>query len=203
MTVPEPARMRRAQTGGRSSASSRDAMPRRPRTFTHAHRQRLARAVAHYLQDCYRSATAARVSEFAASLDLTAPYLSRIAPDILGIPLRDFLRQEQIAYAVQLLKTTPLRSKEIALRCGFGTVSTFHRWFRSAYDTTPGAFREVMKYDAGLLRFLEVDFTWMVRDGILPDSFETWQAFNQGYRGWDARLTPALAQLLADFALLN
>ena len=120
-------------------------MPRHPRTFTHGHRQRLERAVAHYLRDCYRSASAARVSEFAASLDLTAPYLSRIAPDILGMPLRDFLRRKQIAYAVQLLKTTPLKSKQIALQCGFGTVSTFHRWFRSAFATTPGAFREVMK----------------------------------------------------------
>jgi AraC family transcriptional regulator len=118
-------------------------MPRRPRTFTHAHRQRLERAVAHYLRDCYRKATAARASEFAASLGLTSTYLSRIAPDILGMPLRDFMRQQQIAYAVQLLKTTPLPSKEIALRCGFGTVSTFHRWFRSAYDETPGAFRRL------------------------------------------------------------
>jgi AraC-like DNA-binding protein len=117
----------------------------RRRTFTHTHRLRLERAAAHYLRDCYRRVTAARASEFASTLGVTAPYLSRIAPDILGMPLRDFLRRKQLDYAVQLLKTTPLPSKEIALRCGFGTVSTFHRWFRSAFDTTPGAFREVMK----------------------------------------------------------
>jgi hypothetical protein len=29
------------------------------------------------------------------------------------------------------LKTTPLSAEEIAVRCGFGTVSTFYRWFRS------------------------------------------------------------------------
>ncbi|MEA2235530.1 MAG: hypothetical protein QOC81_254 [Thermoanaerobaculia bacterium] len=117
----------------------------RRRIFTHTHRLRLERAADHYLRDCYRRVTAARASEFATTLGVTAPYLSRIAPDILGMPLRDFLRQKQIAYAVQLLKTTPLPSREIALRCGFGTVSTFHRWFLAAFDTTPGAFRKVMK----------------------------------------------------------
>jgi hypothetical protein len=81
MTVPEPRPHASRPNRGRSSASSRQAMPRRSRTFNHAHRQRLERAVAHYLRDCYRNATVARVSEFAASLDLTVPYLSRIAPD--------------------------------------------------------------------------------------------------------------------------
>lgn len=144
MTVPEPRPHASRPDRSRSSASSRDAM-RRPRTFTHTHRLRLERAAAHYLRDCYRRVTAARASEFAATLGVTAPYLSRIAPDILGIALRDFLRQKQLTYAVRLLKTTPLSAKEIAVRCGFGTVSTFYRWFRSAFDTTPAAFREVMK----------------------------------------------------------
>src|SRR3954452_12815299 len=123
--------MRRAQTEAGTSASSRQDM-RRPRTFTHTHRLRLERAVEHYLRYCYRRQTAARASELAATLGLATPYLSRIAPEILGMPLRDFLRRKQIEYAVQLLKTTPLSSKEIALRCGFGTVSTFLRWFRTA-----------------------------------------------------------------------
>jgi AraC-like DNA-binding protein len=117
----------------------------RRRTFTHTHRLRLERAVEHYLRYCYRRQTAARASELATTLGLATPYLSRIAPEILGMPLRDFLRRRQIEYAAQLLKTTPLSSKEIALRCGFGTVSTFLRWFRSTFDTTPAAYREVMK----------------------------------------------------------
>jgi AraC family transcriptional regulator len=120
--------------------------PRRPRTFTHEHRQRLERAAAHYLRErCFRRKSAARVSEFAAYIDRSVPYLSRISTDILGMPLRDFLRKQQLVYAVQLLRTTPLSAKEIALRCGFGTIATFYRWFRAVYATTPGRFREVMK----------------------------------------------------------
>src|SRR5260370_1312679 len=116
-----------------------------PRNFTHTHRQRLERAAAHYLRDCYRRVTAARVSELADLLGLAAPYLSRIAPEIVGMSLRDFLRARQLEYAVRLLRTTPLPVGEIALRCGFGTVSTFYRWFRAPYGTPPAAFREGMK----------------------------------------------------------
>ncbi|HXA18713.1 MAG TPA: helix-turn-helix transcriptional regulator [Thermoanaerobaculia bacterium] len=144
MTAPEPRPHAPRPDRGSSSAFSRRTM-RGPRAFTHSHRLRLERAAAHYLRDCYRRVTAARVSEFAATLGVTAPYLSRIAPDILGVPLRDFLRRKQLDHAVRLLKTTPLSAEEIAVRCGFGTVSTFYRWFRSALGTTPAAFREVMK----------------------------------------------------------
>jgi AraC-like DNA-binding protein len=118
---------------------------RPPRTFTHAHRQRLERAAEHYLQDCYRKQTAARASEFAEYLGVTHPYLSRIAPEIAGKTLRDLLRTKQLAYAVRLLRTTPLVIREIAVRCGFGTVSTFYRCFEAAHGVPPGVFREVKK----------------------------------------------------------
>lgn len=124
------------------------AKTRRPRTFTHAHRQRLDRAAAHYLRDCYRLGTAARVSEFAAYLGRNPDYLSRTAGAIAGISLRSFLRAKQLAYAEQLLRTTPLKVREIALRAGFGTTSTLYRCFRALHGVPPGAFREVMKCEA-------------------------------------------------------
>ena len=61
------------------------------------------------------------------------------------MPLIDYLRRHQVAYAVQLLRTTPLPVEEIAIRAGFGSVPTFYRWFRAEHGTTPGAFRQVMK----------------------------------------------------------
>ena len=120
-------------------------MPRRTDSYSHLDRQRLDRAAAHYLRDCYRRGTAARVSEFAAYLGRSVEDLSRIASAILGMSLRDFLRQKQIAYAEQLLRTTPLSIEEIALRCAFGTPATFYRWFTAAHGMTPGAFRGIMK----------------------------------------------------------
>ncbi len=118
---------------------------RRPRRFTHAHRQRLERCAEVYLHDCYRDKTAARASEFAQFLGVHHVYLSTIAPQITGKSVRDFLREKQLAYAEQLLRTTPLPVEQIALRCGFGTTGTFYRWFHARYGMPPGAFREVKK----------------------------------------------------------
>lgn len=122
-------------------------MPRtsRPRTFTHDHRQRFERAAEHYLRACYRDKTAARASEFAQFLGVHHAYLSRIAPQITGKSLRDFLREKQLAYAEQLLQTTPLLIEQSALRCGFGTIGTFYRWFQARHGMPPGAFRETKK----------------------------------------------------------
>jgi AraC-like DNA-binding protein len=120
-----------------------------PKQFTHRDRQRLERAAEHYLRDCYRRRTAARVSEFADSLDLTQAYLSRVVALMTGMPVRDFLRERQLHYAASLLRATPLSVREIALASAFGTVSTFHRCFVTAFDLTPAAYRDhVMKCDS-------------------------------------------------------
>src|SRR5215472_10648005 len=117
----------------------------RQRNFTHADRQRLERAIAHYLQRCYRHGTAARVSELAQLLGLDRAYLSRRAAKIFGIPLRDYLRKRQLDEAVRLLRTTPLKTAVIARQSGFGTLGTLHHWFQAAYGTSPAAYREVTK----------------------------------------------------------
>ena len=118
---------------------------RKPRTFTHAHRQRLDRAIAHYLDDCYARKRAARVAEFAAFLERSPEYLTRTAVSIVGVPLREYLRTKQLEEAERLIVTTPLPMHEIALHAGFGTTSTFYRCFRQAHGMPPGAFREVRK----------------------------------------------------------
>lgn len=116
------------------------------RRFTHIHRQRLDRALEHYLRACYERATAARVSEFATNyLGVTVPYFSRIVPEIVGMPPRDYMRQKQLTYAEKLLRAAPFTIEEIALRAGFGTVKTFYRCFKRKHSMTPKAFREVMK----------------------------------------------------------
>src|ERR1043165_8425099 len=106
----------RPQTTRPFRAASSPSRPLRLRRFTHAHRQRLQRAVQHYLEECYRRVTAARVSECAAFLELTVPYLSRIAPEILGMPLLRHMRQNQVAHAAKLLLAGPLQAEDIALR---------------------------------------------------------------------------------------
>jgi AraC-like DNA-binding protein len=118
---------------------------KKPRTFTSAHRQRLDRAAEHYLRYCYRNHTAARASEFATFIHRSPEYLSWLARNALGESLRDFLRRKQVAYAAQLLRTTPLTVVDIAVRAGFGTAGTLYRWFSAAYGVSPAVYREHKK----------------------------------------------------------
>lgn len=114
--------------------------------FSHRDRVRLDRAADHYLQTCYRNRTAARATEFAAVLQLTQPYLSRFVAAITRLPVRDYLRRRQLAYAEYLLRATPIVVDEVAVASGFGDPSTFYRCFKAAYGRTPSAYRrEVMK----------------------------------------------------------
>lgn len=127
------------------AAMKRKRAHRKPRTFTHAHRQRLDRAVSHYLDECYRTRTAARVSGFAAFLRRDPAYLTRTVLAIAGVTLREYLRARQLEEAERLLSTTPPSVSEIALHAGFGATSTFYRCFKNARGVSPGAFREVRK----------------------------------------------------------
>ncbi len=118
---------------------------KKPRKFTHGHRQGLDRAAEHFLRECYRQRKPARGKDFAQSLDLTPEYVSSLGAKILGGSLHQFLRKKQLEYAARLLRRTPLSVEEIAARSGFGTRSTMHRWFVEAYGMGPAAFRGLEK----------------------------------------------------------
>jgi AraC-like DNA-binding protein len=109
------------------------------RQSRHGLRQRLERAAELYLRRCYERRTAARAEEFAEHLRLTRPYLSRVVPEILGIPFRDFLRERQLAYAQRLLATTTLSTVQVRVAAAFGTHPTFYRCFKAAFGMTPAS----------------------------------------------------------------
>ncbi|HEX3581729.1 MAG TPA: helix-turn-helix domain-containing protein [Thermoanaerobaculia bacterium] len=113
--------------------------------FRYRDRQRIERAAEHYLRACYRARTAARASEFASYLGVSAPYLSRLVAAAAATPVREFLRRRQLAYAEQLLRSTPLSVAHIAIASAFGTPATFYRCFAKAFGDTPASYREVMK----------------------------------------------------------
>lgn len=117
---------------------------KKPRKFTHGHRQGLDRAAEHFLRECYRQKKPARGKDFARSLDLTPEYVSWLGSKIVG-GLHAFLRKKQVEYAARLLLRTPLSLEEIAARSGFGTRSTMHRWFVATYGVSPAAFRGLKK----------------------------------------------------------
>jgi AraC-like DNA-binding protein len=109
--------------------------------LTVSDRHRLKRAADLYLHSCYGTRTAARADEFAAFLGIARPHLSRLAPQILGMSLHDFLRGRQLEHAKVLLRSTPLSVDEVALASAFGTPWTFYRSFRTAFGVTPAQYR--------------------------------------------------------------
>jgi len=115
-------------TGGRRSA-------------THAARHRLERLVALYVDRCSRNRTAARVSELAQFLRTNRSYLSRVAPTVLGRPLRVALLDQQLFIAERLLRETADPIAEVAVLSAFGTPSTFYRSFRKAFACSPKEYR--------------------------------------------------------------
>jgi AraC-like DNA-binding protein len=118
---------------------------KKPRTFTHADRQRLERAAELYLEECYRRKRRVRGKEFAATLGMTPEYASWLATRVLGRPLLDWFRGRQVEQAARLLQRTPLSVREIAALSGFGTRSTLYRAFVKAKGVTPTDFRGLKK----------------------------------------------------------
>lgn len=104
-------------------------------------RRRIERAAEHYLQECFRLRTAARVTEFAERLGLTRPHVSEVVIGLFGKPLRAVFLDRQIQRAEELLASTTYPIREIAVRCAFGTERTFFRAFRAYRKTSPAAYR--------------------------------------------------------------
>ncbi|MBV9495086.1 MAG: helix-turn-helix transcriptional regulator [Acidobacteria bacterium] len=119
-----------------------------------ADHQRLERAVDQYLRYCYRLRTAARVSELAEQIGISAAYLSRTTSRITGQPVREYLRERQLRHAARLLRETPLTVDRIALAGAFGTVSTFYRCFVDKFRETPASYRARFRRSRALVTLL-------------------------------------------------
>lgn len=105
-------------------------------------RQRLERSLEIYLRFCYERRSAARVTEFAASLNKSVSYLERLFARVLGQTVLDALRARQVTRAEHLLRTTSHATAEIAVEAAFGTPATFHRVFLARRGMTPEEYRE-------------------------------------------------------------
>lgn len=120
---------------------------RKHRRSRDENRSRFEDAADLYLEDCYTRLKPVSVKEFAARyLEATQPYVSRIAPQLIGTSIRNFLRLRQLSHAEELLRNTPPKVTvlQIAVASGFGTPWTFTRWFQKVYGTSPAKYRARM-----------------------------------------------------------
>ena len=101
-------------------------------------------AAEQYIEDCRRTATSVRVSEFASRMDRTAVQLAREFQSAVGIGVKDHFSIQQIDFAKELLRSTGHSTARIAIHSGFGTPRTFYRAFKRSAGVSPTAFRKEM-----------------------------------------------------------
>lgn len=82
------------------------------------------------------------VKELAATLETTPAALSKGFQRSLGIPLKRYLRQQQLQQARELLGSSDLSIREVAAELGFTDPAYFHRLFHREVGWTPRAYRQ-------------------------------------------------------------
>lgn len=82
-----------------------------------------------------------KLAELASLLDMSSFHFSRLFKQSLGIPPYQYLVQQRIERAKQLLKQTDRAIAEIAFDCGFSSHSHLSNQFRKLTGMTPKAFR--------------------------------------------------------------
>ena len=66
-------------------------------------------------------------------------YTSRKFREISGVPLREYLHQRKLAFALKELRDTEKGILEIALNYGLSSHEAFARAFKEAYGVSPAA----------------------------------------------------------------
>lgn len=98
-------------------------------------------AIEQYLQRNY--AAPIGIHDLATHLNLSTSRTAHVIRDCFDCTLHDLLRKQRIRVAASLLRSTLLPVNEIALRCGIGDVSHFHRAFKQALGITPAVYRRI------------------------------------------------------------
>lgn len=80
-----------------------------------------------------------------AALGYSAKYISNCFRALKGFGFRDVLNSMRVEEAKRLLSTTDFTNVEIAVECGFSSVSTFHQVFLTAEGCAPKQYREKIK----------------------------------------------------------
>ncbi len=82
-----------------------------------------------------------RLSDLAAQLDVSQFHFSRCFKQSMGMPPHQYVIQQRVEQAKQLLDVSELSIADVALQCGFSSQSHFGQWFRKLRGMTPKAYR--------------------------------------------------------------
>ena len=82
------------------------------------------------------------VSQLAGIASLSRSHFSREFTAKVGVSPQEFLVQQRMRHAIELLYSRGLTIKEIGYRCGYRDENYFCRAFRKAMGTSPGEYRK-------------------------------------------------------------
>ena len=82
------------------------------------------------------------LSAVAQKAGMTESAFSRRFSAVNGISFKQYLMEKKIQRAIRLLQTTDRKMVDIALDCGFDSVSGFYNAFKKKTGTTPHKFTE-------------------------------------------------------------
>ncbi len=81
------------------------------------------------------------LSHLAKRAGLTEPSFSRWFAKVNGISFKKYIMVKRISLAVSLIQTTDLKMVDIALECGFESISGFYDAFKKITGTTPSGIK--------------------------------------------------------------
>ncbi len=74
---------------------------------------------------------------------LTKSYFSKLFEAFTGLTYSDYLNQKRISFAEKLLIFPDLSTTDIAMKCGYNSLSTFNRAFRNIKKCSPTEYRSL------------------------------------------------------------
>jgi AraC-like DNA-binding protein len=98
--------------------------------------------VMHVNQLAHRTDQPLGIKEIAGSLGISQSHLRARFRASCGVSIGRHLRRLRLERACGLLRLTPNRVSEIAEQCGFNSIYSFSRAFRTAYKVSPVGFRQ-------------------------------------------------------------
>lgn len=81
----------------------------------------------------------------AARLNIHPSYLGNIFHQQTGFYFNDYLNEERLKYATELMETTNYKLKDIVDMAGFSSQTYFNRLFKRKYNVSPNAYRREVK----------------------------------------------------------
>lgn len=96
-------------------------------------------AVLKYIEDNYRNVTLQELSE---QFHYSAQQLSHRIERLTGKKFTSYISSIRMQKAVELLRNTNMKVKEICYESGYHTQEHFNRTFRKYYHTSPAAYRK-------------------------------------------------------------